>query len=101
MVIHDFNVVSVALIEAETHAPLLVNANTPLFLPIPCQLFQPIGWRYPQILQTGGIVQLQQPHSRPLQDVRPYLAGTSSLKEMRGFGVTECLDHGLNRKLFV
>src|SRR5450432_179935 len=51
VVIHDLNVECVSVPPYETHAVLIVDADTMLSGAIPAKRFQLIPWRYLQILQ--------------------------------------------------
>jgi hypothetical protein len=41
MVIYDFDVVGLSVVPRKADAPLAVDANTPLFLPLSSQLLEP------------------------------------------------------------
>ena len=78
VIVHDFNVLRMAVIEPEADAPLLVDANAPLSLARAQQRFEPVGRRQTQVVDHSGRVQLCQTHYRPAQDVwwqAPRLAG--------------------------
>ena len=51
MVIHDLNIVGVALSPAEANPPLVVDADADLTAPISAQLLQSVGRRNPEVLQ--------------------------------------------------
>ena len=59
MVIDDFNVVSVAIFKAETHAPLVVNADAPLSGTVMSQRFKLVGRGKAQIFNALNAIQLQ------------------------------------------
>ncbi|MDZ4164162.1 MAG: hypothetical protein U1C55_03450, partial [Smithellaceae bacterium] len=93
MVIDDLNVVSVAALEAEAYAPLIVDADAPLPDSVTLQLLQPVIGRNTQISQVFRPVehrQLTQGH-----DLDIYETGNPLAVE-QGFsvGALECRDHG-------
>lgn len=56
MVIHDLNVVRVAVSPPETDPPLVVDPNAVLTFPVSCQFFQPIpGWDSQVLDRLRGI----------------------------------------------
>jgi hypothetical protein len=93
VVINDFNIDGVVAFEPETHAPLAVDAYAPLALAVARQLFQLVGWRQAQILDTRGGVKLTQTHGRTFQDFCRQASRLAGCKEMLGFRVGD----GLNR----
>jgi hypothetical protein len=60
VVIDDFDIEYVAILELETNTPLVVHAYAPLTFAIPPQWFQPIARRYAQKIQRGGRIQYRQ-----------------------------------------
>jgi len=60
MIIDDFHVIGTAVRPSETDAPLLVDADRVLALPISRQLLQPIAWRRAQVPHIGRRVQYDQ-----------------------------------------
>jgi len=61
VVVDDFDVKSVASLEAETYSPLIVDADAPLSLAISLQGLQSVRGRKPQILNQSRGVQLCKP----------------------------------------
>jgi len=60
VVIDDFDIEHVAILESETDTPLIVHADAMLPLAITLQSLQPIARRGAQKVQCGGGVQLRQ-----------------------------------------
>jgi hypothetical protein len=60
MIIHDFDIVGIAIAPDKADAPLVVDANAVLPFPITSQRFQVIARRRPQIAKFRGDVQLPQ-----------------------------------------
>ncbi len=60
MIIHNFNVVHIAVFPSEAHPPLIVDTNAVLPLPIAFQRFKLIAGRLPEILQGSGTVKIKQ-----------------------------------------
>jgi len=67
VIINDLNIKCIAIFKAETYAPLVINADTPLTGTVMGQCFKSVGRRYAQIVETDGPVQLGQTHSCTLQ----------------------------------
>lgn len=70
MVIGDFDIPHVAVAPIKANAPLPVNANTPLALPIARQLLQLICGRHSQITQRLRMIEQIELFSRPFMDHR-------------------------------
>ena len=60
MVVHDLDLIRIAVAPLETYAPLIVDADTVLPFPASRQLFQPIAGWAPQILLGLGCVEHEQ-----------------------------------------
>lgn len=50
MIVDDFNMVRIAIVEFKTDSPTAINANTVLLALITSQSFQPVSRRNAQIL---------------------------------------------------
>lgn len=95
MVIDNFDIEGVAVLEAETHAPLVVDADAPHAFSVALQFFQAVLRGYPQILDTYRPMQHLQLALRDGLEVHEAgcgIAGKQGLR-MRTF---ECLDHAGN-----
>jgi hypothetical protein len=93
VVIHDPYVECIAVPEAEAHAPLVIDAHTPLTGTISVQLLQPVGGRQSQILDSGSRIQLKKPHGCPLSNLRRQTAGSARGVEALRFAVGESPNH--------
>lgn len=58
MVIHYLNIVRITIDPAEADPPLIVDSDAVLPFTIPVQRFQPISWRYPQVIEDLGGTEL-------------------------------------------
>ena len=94
VIVHDFNVVSVAVSPHETETPLIVNPNAVLPRSVAMQCFQAIAGRSCQVAQFDGAVQL--PKLSPC-DPLDSLKAADRLPTVKSpsFGAAERLDHGL------
>src|SRR6516165_4488464 len=54
MIIHDSNLVRLAVVPFEDHPPLIVDSDRVEILQITLQLLQPVRWGDRQILQPAG-----------------------------------------------
>jgi hypothetical protein len=83
MVINDFNILSAMTRPAETDAPLIIDPDAVLSLPLAPQSFQPIAGGNAQVFETGGdleLAQLAARHDRALKT-------PDALSARKGFGV--------------
>jgi len=70
VVIHDFDIFGTSVRPTETHAELIIDADTMLSRAIVFQGLQSISWRHPQIVQSARDLQLPQLTSRYGRDIR-------------------------------
>jgi hypothetical protein len=78
----DFNGVSIP--EPEADAPLIVNTDAPLSLPLALESLKPVAWRHPQVLNAAGDIQYREfSHGRGLDTVKPL----DALAAEHGFGI--------------
>jgi len=92
VVIHDFDLVRVALAPHETNAPLVVDPNTVLAFSFPAQPFQPIPRRRGQIADSRSEMQLVElSPGDALNSLEP--PHRFSLEEALGIAATEGADH--------
>ena len=101
MVIRDFNVEGVAVLEPEAQPPLPVDADTVLARPLAFEGFEIIRRRQAQILNSCGSIQLIEPHGRPLQDLPWQPPGLASLEKLPGFRIGKRPYHGNSYKQVV
>jgi len=59
VVIYNFYVAGVSFLPAETYSELVINSNAVLAFAISLQGFQPVPWRYSQIIKTPYAMQVQ------------------------------------------
>ena len=74
MIINEFNIVCIASLPFKTNAPLIINTNAVLTLPVAFKRFQLIAQRLPEVLEITGTVQIDK-----LSSCLPF----NSLKTMR------------------
>jgi len=68
MVVGDFNLHRALIGPAETHAPLIVDANAVLAIPVAAQRFEAMRRRKPEISQLSRCHDPLNPHTRPSLD---------------------------------
>ena len=96
MIIRDLDVIGVAVDESKIYAPLVVNRNRILSLPIVLQLRQTIAGRDPQIGQTRGVLDILEFSNRPSNDIRGEPFRPAHRVEFPGGPIREGFDHPLN-----
>jgi hypothetical protein len=85
----------VALTPVKADAPLLVDPNAVLALPIAFQSFKLIRARNRKVFQVSSRVQLLQLHERPLLNVAWNPLGVLATPNPFGFLSSKGLDHAL------
>jgi hypothetical protein len=70
VIIRDFNVVCITILEAKTDSPLIVDGNSELACPISFQGMEATARRRLQVIQTGGQVDVFQPSDCSAQKIR-------------------------------
>jgi hypothetical protein len=68
--IRDLHIVGIAVLEAETDSPLVVDGNGELAFSVSFQGMKAIAQRRLQVIQAGGQVDVFQTPDRPTQKVR-------------------------------
>ena len=58
MVIHNFNIVSVAVNPFEADTPLVIDPDAILTFTVPAQSFKPVAWRRKQVLKRFGSMEI-------------------------------------------
>jgi hypothetical protein len=72
MVVHDLDIVRIAVAPAKADSPLIVDSNAVLAGPIAAKLLEPITGRDSKIVQDlAGVHQQQLPKRRALKPSRP------------------------------
>lgn len=98
MVVAEFNLVCVALLEPEADPPLVIDGDGVLTGTIPLEGVQTIAGRDTKVLQLGSGVERLQLSQRPAGDVRRHPSIPAGAEERLGRAVGERLDHaGLYR----
>ena len=93
MVVYDFNFEGVARLPAKTNAPLVVNPNTMLALPVMLQGFEPVVRRNRQIPQNARIVEHSELAQGRRLDVDRQSAADFAQPDSLGLGAPEAPDH--------
>lgn len=93
MVIDDLDVPGFAVSPNEANAPLIVDANAVLPLPVAAQGFQAIAGRCPQIVESLCRIDCDELRACSLLDVRRQTANGVAHEDRRGAFVGEALDH--------
>jgi hypothetical protein len=70
MIISDFYFVYIAISEAKTDSPLIVDGNGELAFPVSFQGVEAIARRRLQVVQAGGQVDVFQTSDCPSQNIR-------------------------------
>ena len=95
MVIHDFDVESIAGAPAKADPVLVVHANTVLALAPALQGFQSVTWRDPEVGQDRRGVQHLQLPSRHFADIAAQPAGNRVAEDPFRLAISPSLDHEL------
>ena len=69
MIIGNFDIERVTILEPETNPPLIVDADAVLSGAIAAQRLKAVRWRQPQIIQSDYRIQLREPHRRAFQNI--------------------------------
>jgi hypothetical protein len=71
MIIHNVNIVYIAVFPSETNPPLIVDTNAVLPLPVAFQRFKLIAGWLPEVLKGSGAMQIKQlPPRLPFQGLK-------------------------------
>jgi hypothetical protein len=93
VIVHDLNVVGVAVPPAEANAPLIVDANAMVASAIAFELFEPIVRWHAEILELlGGVDEAQLAEHDPVKLGREPAHGFA-LEQTFGVAIAEALDH--------
>jgi hypothetical protein len=93
MVVHDLNFESVSVPPYETHAVLIVDADTVLSGAVPAKRLQLIPRWHVQVLKPDGGIQNSKFLERPSVEVGGEPAAFARLPKPLGFLVAETRDH--------
>lgn len=101
VVVDNFNVPCMAITPDKADAPLIVNADAVLPLPITGKLFEAIRRGRKQVIKAFSSVKLSQSHSSALRDGWRQAAHEMTGKQCGGFSAGKGLNHASHRKQFV
>lgn len=93
MVIANLDIVGIAINEAETYPPLIVDGDRVLALSISFKRVEPVTRRHLQIVQARGQIHILQFASSPLCNVGRKPPGLASSVELSSESIRERLDH--------
>ena len=96
VVIAELDVVRVAVSEAETDPPLIVDGDRVLAFPVPFQRMEPIAGRHPEVFEAGGHVHVLELPQRAPRQVRGDTTHVAGDEERLGASVGKGLDHRRN-----
>ena len=92
MIVDDFHIVGFAVAPPKANAPLIVDADTVLALPIALERFKRIPWRRPQLIKRFDRIKYEQ-----LSPSWPGYSGEASdqliAEQSLSIAITEALDH--------
>jgi len=92
MVIDDFDIVGIAIVPCKADAPLLVDPDCILSLPVSSESVKPVPWIQHQRLQAGSSMQDHQPLSRlPLKRLKS--SNASVVKKLLSVPAGKRFDH--------
>ena len=95
MIVHDLDVVRIAVLPVEANAPLVVDVNAVLAGTVALELFEPIAGRHPKILELlGGVDKPELAEQGPMELGRES-ADWFALEQALGIAIAEALDHGV------
>jgi hypothetical protein len=93
MVVHDLDIVSVALLPDEADPPLIIDTDTVLTSPLPLKSLQPVTRRQSQILQRPRCIQLAKPLLRSPQDIGREAFQAQPAERSSGTAIPKRFDH--------
>jgi len=93
MIINNFNIRRMSVLPFKYNTPLIVNPDTIIILSVSGELFQPVGWRDPQIWYRNGVVQHPEFPSPGLLNFKRKFCRSSASPDFFSFFRTKGLDH--------
>ena len=93
VVIHNFDIIGVAVFKPETDTPLFIDTDAPLPNPVTVQLFELIGRRHSQIENVNRSIKLIQAHRCTFQDFLLPPTRFSGFEKGFRFRVGKCFNH--------
>jgi hypothetical protein len=82
-----------SLVPNKTDAPLVVDPNRVLPLPIRLQRFEPISWRNAKIVEDPGLIQKTKFSQSDVLNVWRQFSAPPSRSDQFDLGIGEVLDH--------
>lgn len=101
MVVHDFDMVRIALMPAKADAPLVVNADAVLAFSVAFERFQPVRRRNPQLIEIGDVIEHAQFTARDVLDIARQAARRRTCPDFLDFLVGKGVNHGATITRFV
>lgn len=92
VIVHNLDVIGVAISPMETYSPLIVDSDTVLPGPVSFQRFQPIPANLCQVVQAGRCMEASQPRTSSGFDRTESTAAEPSVKRL-GFLALKREDH--------
>jgi hypothetical protein len=93
VIVHDLDILSVALGPSEADTPLIVDSNAHLSCPVSFEGFEPIAGWIAQVLNRRRGIELTELAKRPLLDVAWKLTAGLPLPDSFGLLALERSDH--------
>ena len=93
MVVRNLDVVGILIDKSETHAPLVVDGDGMLSLPVPLKSMETVAGRNLQVVETGGQVNVFQLSHRPAGDLPRKPSRLARGVQLPRVPVRERLDH--------
>ena len=93
VVIDDADVVSIASLPSKADTPLLVDSNAVLAFAVSGERFQSVGWRYPKVVEIGGLAEHGELIKGTLLDVLRQTPRTLLIPYLFRFCIRKAFDH--------
>lgn len=94
MVVHDFDLIGVAIAPYKANPPLIVDSNAVLTRAVTAQPFQAVSWKRRQSLQVAGRIQHVELAKRRVIDGTKPSAGQTAKKAL-GLVAPKGLNHSV------
>ena len=93
MIVCQFHVVSIAVDEPKADAPLAVDGDGVLSLPVPCKFMKPVAGRNLQVVQARRQIKVLELARRPSCDLSRKTSRHSGCVQLLRMPVRERLEH--------
>src|SRR6185437_13629408 len=93
VVVDDFDMHRSSLMPNETNAPLVIDPDRVLSLPVRLQGFEPIAGRNAQVIEQPGLIQKAKLSQRDILNVRRQSSALPSRPDQFRLGIGKTLDH--------